>query len=149
VKLPEPLFAIINPVMRMFLRSPVHGLLSDSLMLITFTGRKSGRQFTTPVRYIKTGETIRCFTAAENQWWRNLRSPAEVQLRIQGKTGRYTAKAVYENRAEIREWLVIYLGLFPQDAEYHNIRLNKDKSLVEADLEQAIHEAIVVEANPL
>jgi len=148
VKLPEPLFAIINPVMRMFLRSPVHGIWSDSLMLITFTGRKSGRQFTTPVRYIKTGETIRCFTAAENQWWRNLRLPVEVRLRIQGKTKRYRAVAIYDDFAEIRKWLVFYLNKFPQDASYHNIRLNKDKSLVEADLDKAIHEAIVVEANP-
>jgi deazaflavin-dependent oxidoreductase (nitroreductase family) len=135
--------------MRMFLRSPVHGLWSDSLMLITFTGRKSGRQFTTPVRYIKTGETIRCFTSAENQWWRNLKSPAEVQLRTKGKTGRYMAKAVHEDHVEIRKWLVFYLGLFPQDAAYHNIRLNKDKSLLEEDIEQAIHQAVVVEANPL
>lgn len=116
-------------------------------MLITFSGRKSGRQFTTPVRYINTGGTIRCFTAAENQWWRNLRSPAEVQLRIRGKTNRYIARAVFDDPAEIRKWLVIYLGLFPQDADYHNIRLNKDKSLVEADLEHAVKNAIVVEAN--
>jgi len=147
MKLPESLFAIINPVMGTFLRSPFHGLLSDSIMLITFTGRKSGKQFTTPVRYIKTGETIRCFTAAENQWWRNLKSPAEVHLCIRAKTDRYIARAVFEDYAEIRKWLVFYLGLFPQDAAYHNIRLNKDKSLVEADLESAVQNAIVIEAN--
>jgi len=147
MKLPESLFAIINPVMRMLLSSPIHGLWSGSLMLITFTGRKSGRQFTTPVRYIKTGETIRCFTARENQWWRNLRSPAEVHLRIRGKTIRYEAQAVHEDAAEIRKWLVFYLGLFPQDAAYHDIRLNKDKSLLESDLERAVANAIVVEAN--
>ena len=135
--------------MRMLLRSPAHGLWSDSLMLITFTGRKSGRQFTTPVRYIKTDETVRCFTAAENQWWRNLKSLAEVQLLIRGKSGRYMAQAIYEDHAAIRKWLVFYLSLFPQDAAYHNIRLNKDKSLVETDLEQAVKNAIVVEANPV
>jgi deazaflavin-dependent oxidoreductase (nitroreductase family) len=149
VKLPEPLFVIINPIMRLFLRSSIHGFMSGSMMLITFTGRKSGRQFTTPVRYIKVDETIRCFTSAENQWWRNLRSPAEVQLRVQGKTRRYTAKAVYEDAAEIKKWLMFYLDLFPQDAAYHNIGLNKDKSLVEADLLQAVEHAVVVEANPV
>ena len=29
------------------LRSPLHGLLSGSVMLITVTGRKSGRRYTT------------------------------------------------------------------------------------------------------
>src|SRR5262249_17743027 len=52
MRLPEPLFVVINPVIRALLRSPVHGLMSKSLMLITFTGRKSGRRYTTPVRYV-------------------------------------------------------------------------------------------------
>ena len=118
-------------------------------MLITFTGRKSGRKFTTPVRYIKTDQTIRCFTAAENQWWRNLRSPAEVSLLIKGEASQCLARAVYDDPDKIRKWLVFYLNLFPQDADYHNIRLNKDKSLVEEDLEYAVRNAIVVEANSL
>ena len=42
-----------------------------------------------------------------------------------------------------------YLSLFPQDAAYHEIRLNKDKSLDEQDLELAAHNAIVVEAIPV
>jgi hypothetical protein len=148
VKLPEPLFAIINPVMRFLLRSPAHGLLSDSLMLITFTGRKSGKQFTTPVRYTQTGDTVRCFTAAENQWWRNLRSGSRVSLLIKGQLSDYQAQAVFDNPADIRKKLVAYLGLFPQDAAYHDIRLNKDKSLNEQDLEQAARAAVVVEAVP-
>lgn len=148
MKLPEPLFAIINPVMRFLLRSPAHGFLSESLMLITFTGRKSGKHFTTPVRYIQTGDTVRCFTAAENQWWRNLRSGARVSLLIKGQSGEYQAQAIFDNPAVIKEQLVSYLKLFPQDAAYHDIRLNKDKSLNQQDLEQAARKAIVVEAIP-
>jgi hypothetical protein len=149
VKLPEPLFAIINPVMRFLLRSPAHGLLSDSLMLITFTGRKSGKQFTTPVRYMQTGDTVRCFTAAENQWWRNLRSGSRVSLLIKGQLSDYQAQAIFDNPADIRKQLVSYLALFPQDAAYHDIRLNKDKSLDEQDLEQAARAAVVVESVPV
>jgi hypothetical protein len=149
VKLPEPLFAIINPVMRFLLRSPAHGLLSDSLMLITFTGRKSGKQFTTPVRYMQTGDTVRCFTAAENQWWRNLRSGSRVSLLIKGQLSDYQAQAIFDSPAAIRKQLVSYLALFPQDAAYHDIRLNKDNSLDDQDLEQAARAAVVVEAVPV
>jgi len=149
VKLPEPLFAIINPVMRFLLRSPLHGLLSNSLMLITFTGRKSGKKFTTPVRYIKTGDTVRCFTAAENQWWRNLRSGARVSLLVKGQLSDYQAQAIFDKPTDIKKQLVSYLTLFPQDAAYHDIRLNKDKSLDEKDLEHAANNAIVVEAVPV
>ena len=58
-------------------------------MLITFTGRNSGRQFTTPVRYFRDGETVRSFTSAESQWWRNLRGGADVVLRIEGRDAPY------------------------------------------------------------
>ncbi len=115
-------------------------------MLITFTGRRSGRQFTTPVRYIRDGETVRCFTSAENQWWRNLRGGADVVLRIEGRDVPYHAKAVDNDPEEVKRWLKYYLGLFPQDAAYHDIRINRDKSLVSEDLEQSSRSAILIEA---
>ena len=118
-------------------------------MLITFTGRKSGKQFTTPVRYIQTGDTVRCFTASENQWWRNLRSGARVSLLIKGQISDYRAQAIFDDPDDIKKKLVSYLALFPQDAAYHDIRLNKDKSLDEQDLEKAASAAVVVEAVPV
>ena len=146
MKLPEWLFKIINPMMKFLLRSPFHGVLSDSLMLITFTGRKSGKRFTTPVRYIQKGDTVRCFTAAENQWWRNLREGARVSLLIKRQSAEYDAKAIFDNPVYIKEQLVSYLSLFPEDAAYHDIRLGKNKSLNAQDLELAVTKAIVVEA---
>ncbi|MBT77004.1 MAG: nitroreductase family deazaflavin-dependent oxidoreductase [Gammaproteobacteria bacterium] len=129
------------------LRSPLHGLWSDSLMLITFKGRKSGKNFTTPVRYIQTDGTVRCFTGSENQWWRNLRGGANVVLRIRGKDRPYKAVAIDTNPEEVKKWLAYYLELFPQDAAYHDIKLNKDKAPLEGDLERASHEAIAVVAD--
>ena len=41
-----------------------------------------------------------------------------------------------------------YLGMYPQDAAYHQIRLNKDRTLVTADLDRALNTSIVVEAQP-
>jgi len=149
MKIPEPLFVIVNPMVRFLLKSPLHFFCSKSLMLITFTGRKSGRQFTTPVRYIRDGDTVRCFTSAENQWWRNLRGGADVVLRLEGRDARYHAHAVDNDPEEIKQWLQYYLGLFPQDAAYHEIRINKDKSLSAEDLEVASRNAILVEAKPV
>jgi len=149
MKIPEIFFAVINPTMRVLLHSPIHRLLSRSLMLITFTGRKSGRRYTTPVRYIRIGTTVRCFTSPENQWWRNLRDGADVVLRIEGVDLPYRATAIVNDPPLIKAALRDYLGLFPQDAAYHDIGLKKDKSPVAKDLERASHEAVVVEAMPL
>ena len=145
MRIPEPLFVIINTVMRLVLRSPLHRIFSSSIMLITFTGRNSGRTFTTPVRYVGDGELVHCFTAKENQWWRNLRGGANVVLRIAGEEQTFHASALTDDPALIRKRLTHYLGLYPQDAAYHEIRLNKDKSLVAEDLERASHNAVAVE----
>lgn len=74
---------ILNPLMSLLLRSPLHFLVSDSLMLITFTGRKSGREYTTPVGYHEYGDGIVVFT--HNDWWKNLKGGVEVTLRIAGE----------------------------------------------------------------
>lgn len=78
-----------------------------------------------------------------------MRGGADVALRIEGDERLYHATPIENNPELIREWLTRYLGMFPQDAAYHDIRLEKDKSLVAEDLEKASHNAVVVEARPL
>jgi hypothetical protein len=117
-------------------------------MLITFTGRRSNKQFTTPVRYIRNENRIRCFTSGENQWWRNLREGADVILRIEGKDAKYHAIAIFDDPARVRQGLEDYLKVFPQDAAYHDIRLTRDKGLVKEDLDRASTMAVIVEAQP-
>ena len=148
VKIPEPLFVIINPIVRLLLRCPIHGFWSKGLLLITFTGKKSGRQFTTPVRYVRIGNLIRCFTSFENMWWRNLRGGADVALHIQGEDKKFVATPIEDDPERVRAALVHYLGVYPQDAAYHQIRLNKDRTLVTEDLDRALNTSIVVEAQP-
>ena len=118
-------------------------------MLITFTGRKSQRKFTTPVRYVLVDGVIRCFTSATTLWWRNLKGGSEVMLRVAGKEAWYRADAIFDEPERIESALIHYLALFPQDAAYHDIGLNKDRSLNEQDLARAAREVIVVEARPL
>jgi hypothetical protein len=149
MRVPEPLFIVINPTMRCLLRSPLHGLASGSLMLITFTGRRSGRRFTTPVRYIRRGDAIRCFTSSESKWWRNLKGGAEVTLRIAGRDRRYRATAIHDDPTSVRAGLEDYLAEFPQDAAYHDIRLIGQSTLEPAGLERAARTAVMVEARPL
>lgn len=81
---PSFMFKIMNPLMKALLYSPFHGRVSKSLMLLTFTGRKSDKKFTTPVGYLRKGNTLIVFT--HSSWWKNLRGGAPVTMRIQGKT---------------------------------------------------------------
>jgi hypothetical protein len=75
--------------MTFLLRSPLHGLISKQLMLISFRGRKSGNTITTPVSRIDDGAGYKFFVSSP--WWRNLRGGAQVELLIAGRTITATA----------------------------------------------------------
>jgi len=80
---PEIMYKIVNPVIKAILRSPLHPLLSKMLMTLTFTGRKTGKQYTIPVGYQREGERLIVFS--HHPWWKNLRGGAPVTVRLQGE----------------------------------------------------------------
>ena len=71
-----------NPFVKLLLHSPLHGLISDSTMLITVTGRKTGKKYTTPINYVRDGDIITVFSKRRRSWWKNLRGGAPVTIRI-------------------------------------------------------------------
>src|SRR3954471_23711964 len=80
--------SVLNPTLGVLLRSPLHRLVSGGLVLITVTGRRSGREFTFPVSYQQDGEVVRIGVGwpEQKQWWRNLRGAgAPVRLRLRGR----------------------------------------------------------------
>ena len=149
MKIPEPLFVIINPIMKALLRSPLHGILSDSIMIVSFRGRRSGKEFSTPVRYVRDGDIIRAYSNTETQWWRNLRNGAEASIHAAGKTGRYRTEVIENDPVRIQRLLADYLVVYPEDAAYHDVQLDDSGGAVVADLSRAAAHAIVVEARLL
>ena len=77
----------LNPLVVAVLRSPVHWLLGAGLMLVSVTGRRSGRTYTIPVGYHDVGDAVIVLVsdAAHRQWWRNYRTPAGASLRLRGR----------------------------------------------------------------
>ncbi len=146
MKLPEPLFLFINPMMRILLRSPLHGLMSKSLILISFKGRNSGKLFTTPVRYVRQMDTVQCFTAMSNQWWRNVDPAADVVLRVAGRDYACRAEAIKNDPERIQSAIANLLQHFPADAPYYEISLESDGLPRSSDLEMASHKTVLVEA---
>src|ERR1700759_4682265 len=77
----------VNRLLVPLLNSRFHGLVSRGLLLITVTGRKTGRQFTIPVSYSERDGVVRIGGGAPEgkQWWRTLREPSPVKLRLRGR----------------------------------------------------------------
>lgn len=141
-------FKVINPIMALILRSPLHFLFSDSILLLAFIGRKSRRRRTTPARYMNLCGVVRCFTSQRTRWWRNLLENPRVELRIAGSEIPCEAKVIYDNAEIIRPALEKYLRRFPQDAVYHYVNLNADGAPDDADLTRAAQMAVMIEAIP-
>ena len=78
----------LNPLVIRILRSPLHPLLSPGLMLLSYTGRRSGRRFSIPVGYQRSGDviTVLASRARRKRWWRNFDEPAPVELLVRGRT---------------------------------------------------------------
>ena len=76
-------FKVMNPIMKGLLRSPLHRLLSGTLMLVAYKGRKTGKLYTIPIGYFVWGQgELISFSSA--RWWINLRSSPSVALLLKG-----------------------------------------------------------------
>ena len=119
--------------------------MSGSVLLVTFTGRRSGKRFTTPVRYVKDGNTIRSFSSPAAQWWRNFEGGADVDIVIKGKAVKMRA-TLNEADEETRMRLVSdYLSRYPADGVYHGVKVRRNKSLPLDELRNALPDIAIVE----
>jgi len=87
---------VANAVVATVLRSPMHRLLSGSLDLIRYRGRRSGAEFTTPTQYARSGDDIVILVGRPETktWWRNFRTDHDVDLLVRGQWQPMTARAV-------------------------------------------------------
>jgi deazaflavin-dependent oxidoreductase (nitroreductase family) len=118
---------LANGTMRALLRSPLHGLVSKRAMLITFSGRKTGRLYTTPVNYVRDGDTITVVSRSHRTWWRNLRGGAQVTVRVRGKDLKGVAEVVVDDKEAVGRAL---LALHPRYSAERVARRAQDRVLV-------------------
>jgi len=115
-----------NKFMSWVLRSPFHGTLSNGMMLITVTGRKSGKKYTTPVGFYRSEGNLWILTSRDRTWWRNLRGGACVELYLQRKTVKGFGELEL-GEGEIQKRLGEYIFEVPQVARSLGIHIENGK----------------------
>lgn len=88
---------VINPVIAGVLRSPLHGVASRHLLLLTLRTRRSARCITIPVGYEEVGANrlkVTVGAAQRKRWWRNLQEEAPVSIRLRGRSRTGVARTV-------------------------------------------------------
>lgn len=141
---PEWLLRIVNPILGLLLRSPLHFLASDDFVLLTVTGRRSGREYTFPVAYEQRNGTI-TITSFGTNWWKNLRDGGQavtVHLRGERRTGH--AELTEDDRA-VAEYVRGYLDRHgPNAAAQVGLDLPDDSVPSTEKLERAGGHVVVV-----
>lgn len=96
---------IVNSGVTALLDSPgLGGLVGKYMTSISYTGRKSGRTFTLPVAYRRTGDTVTIQVGIPDQkaWWRNfLGDGAPMTIQLDGTERSGHAVAHRDERGQV------------------------------------------------
>ena len=133
----------IDPVMAWLIKSPFHSLVSKSMLLITVTGRKSGKSITTPTGYLREGNTLWIISQRDSKWWRNLRGGANAMVLLDGKSiqGR---GSVIEDEHAVAQRLFDNFKIDSRRAKFAQVGLDEDGLPVFADCERAAKKMLAV-----
>lgn len=115
---------LYNPIVIRLLRSPLHGVMSGSTMLVTYAGRRSGKEYTTPVSYVRDGNDLLAVGSHEHSWWRNLRGGARITVRVRGLDIKGVGEAFEDQAAE--EGLIAVLRAVPAYRRYWAVELDAE-----------------------
>jgi deazaflavin-dependent oxidoreductase (nitroreductase family) len=132
----------VTSTMKFILRSPMHGMVSKTMLLITFTGRKSGKTYTTPVDYSQDGDQVTIFTHAN--WWKNLIGGAPVALRMRGRDLQGIAEPVAEDKVAVAAGLMAHLRKVPSDAKYYSVTIDGQKNPRADEVKKAAESAVMI-----
>jgi hypothetical protein len=132
-----------NPIMIWLLRSPLHGLISKSFMLITYTGRKSGRAYIIPVNYVQNGSELTVTSYRQRTWWRNLREGAPLSVRLQGRDIQAIGEVIEDDEGVVAA-LTAYLQNAPGSAKYFQVGLDAAGRPKRAGILQAARDRVMI-----
>ncbi|TMC11039.1 MAG: nitroreductase family deazaflavin-dependent oxidoreductase [Chloroflexi bacterium] len=130
-----------NPIAKAILASRLHPLLSSRLMLLTFTGRKTGRSRTTPVSYVLDGSSL--LVPGGGAWSKNLGAGRPAQVCIRGTWIAVEPELVAEPLA-MEELLRLMLAANPTMGMFTGIRPGPDGRPYAAALERERGRGFVV-----
>lgn len=110
-----------NDFVKFFLRTPLYVFMGDT-MLITVTGRKTRKKYTTPVGFYRDGDTLWVLSNRDRTWWRNVCANAHVCMRLHGKDVEGFAQVILDEElvaAQVRE----YVRRIPVSAKPLGVRM--------------------------
>ena len=136
-----------NGFMSWVLRSPFHAILSNGMLLITVTGRNTGKQYTTPVGYYREGDDLWVLTSRDRTWWRNLKGGATVDLLLRRDPVAAFAELEIDQKS-VEAHLCEYVRHIPQATKALGIRVQDGNANAE-DITRIARQRLFVKIRPI
>jgi deazaflavin-dependent oxidoreductase (nitroreductase family) len=127
--------------MRLVLSLPVPTPLSANLMLISYTGRKTGKGYRQPVSYVRDGDVL--LTPGGGRWTLNLAGGRPVRIRLRGRDVAARAELVTD-AAEAERLLGIITAKNPRAARFIPIPRRPDGRLEPEALDAALRHGFCI-----
>lgn len=138
----EKVMQVLKQVPALILRSPAHGLVSEGMLLLSVTGRKSGKRYTLPIYYLRDGDTVVMTT--DSRWWKNLRGGAPVTLRIKGENMTGVGEAITDE-ATVADVLTRMVRRFGRYGKVIGVRRESNGEPNAEDLDRVKRERVVIQ----
>lgn len=134
-------------MMRGALRTPgLRAWLGKSLAVITVTGARTNKRYTTPVNYMRRGNDYVVTSQRTRVWWRNIARRPDVELLVGGTT--------IEGRAEIadgespRSIIQECVSAEPKVAKFYKLGIDETGSIDQSSLDEFLGHAVVIVIRP-
>jgi hypothetical protein len=130
--------------------SRLHFLLSRDLLVASFRGRKSGRQFSTPLSYAEEGGHLYLCTRPEvASWWKNMRGGAPIEITWLGRSTPARATVLDSSSEEARAGFRAFLIKNPGTASLlYNVEVGKAGDPDEEDVLREVRQSVIVRIEP-
>ena len=126
----------LNPLVMGLLRSRLLFVASKGLMVVSWSGRKSGRHFSIPVGYQTDGDAVIVLLSKprEKTWWKNFREPWPAELLLQRQPRTVVGRWIEPGNAEFFERIEETLRRLPwMGGQFGGIRYDPKSGLNEEE----------------
>jgi hypothetical protein len=134
---------LVNPLVRFLAHTPLHKLVDEGVLLVTFTGRKSGRTISVPVNYLQKGKEIHIISLRSRNWWRNLKGGASVEVLLNGRQLNGWAVLMMDKQNVSAE-LKLFCEANPKYPQYVGINRDEQGNILQTELLKASRERVAV-----
>ena len=136
----NPRAKIALSFMAFLLRRNWMGPASDTLMVITTTGRKTGKKHSIPIGYIRDGENIIVLSGANpSNWFRNVLANGTATLEIKKEQINVRGELITDEKERQR-----IFEIYKQNTKYFKANFKIELNAPESELQEALAKRLFI-----